>query len=111
MNISLQSLDDLNKTLAGNDAAIVYFSHNQCNVCKVLKPKISELIELEFPKINFYYIDTILNPEIAGQYSIFAVPTIIIYFEGKETARKSRNISMDELKELIKRPYDMIFDH
>lgn len=89
---------------------VVYFSHEQCNVCKVLKPKVLEMLNQNFPEINFTYIDTVQSPEIAGQYTIFSVPTILGFIEGKEYFRKSRNIGMQELKESIQRPYDMIFD-
>jgi len=105
----IESLEKYNGTIDQNDAALIYFSHEQCNVCKVLKPKIEELITENFPKIHLFYCDTIKYPEIAAQNSIFTVPTIIIYFGGKELYRKSRNIGIVELESLIERPYSMMF--
>ncbi len=93
-----------------SDAILFYFSHEKCSVCKVLKPKILELIEKEFPKIKTFYCDTVKTPEIAAQNSIFAVPTILVYFAGRESFRKSRNIGLNELKNDLKRPYSLIFD-
>jgi thiol-disulfide isomerase/thioredoxin len=78
-------------------------------VCKVLKPKIYELLQNEFPKIKFRYIDVKKTPEISAQNNIFTVPTILIYFEGKEFVRRSRNIGITELKNLIERPYKLMF--
>ena len=40
------------------DAVILYFSHDACNVCKVLLPKIKQLAVNKFPKIELKFIDT-----------------------------------------------------
>lgn len=107
--INLNNLEEYYKILE-EDGVLIYFSHEQCNVCKVLKPKIAEMLNNDFPKIKMVYADTVNTPEIAGQNNIFAVPAIVCFFGGKETIRKSRNIGVDELKNLILRPYKMVFE-
>lgn len=112
MNLSvLKSIKAFNSVLENEDAVLIYFSHEQCNVCKVLKPKISELLQDNFPKMKMFYADTLKTPEIAGQNNIFTVPSIVCFFGGKEIFRKSRNIGIDELGQQIKRPYDMVFEN
>jgi thioredoxin-like negative regulator of GroEL len=54
------------------------------------------------------YVDIEKSPVISGQFRIFTIPTILIFFEGKEQLRYSRNISMHQLEESISRPYGMI---
>ena len=78
--VTIKDIAQLSKEIEDHDAVLVYFSHEKCNVCKILKPKISELIKSKFSKIKFYYVDTVNNPEISGQYGIFTVPTIIAFF-------------------------------
>ena len=78
-------------------------------MCKVLKPKVLEMIRKNFPEINFCYVDLNEAKEISGQLSVFSVPTILVYFEGKETIRVSRNVHLEELREQIERYYKMIF--
>jgi thioredoxin-like negative regulator of GroEL len=56
------------------------------------------------------YADTVKSPEIAGQNRVFAVPTIIVFMAGRESFRRSRNIGVSELAELIERHYQMMFD-
>jgi len=104
------TLVELSQSIATEEALLVYFSHEQCNVCKVLKPKIEALISGYYKKIGMLYCNTINNPEIAAQHSIFVVPSIIIWFEGKETFRFSRNIGVGEFESAIKRPYQMLFN-
>jgi thioredoxin-like negative regulator of GroEL len=107
--ITLKNLDEFNSEIDKNEFVIIYFSHESCNVCKVLKPKIIALINESYPEIKLLYCNTVELPEIAGQNSVFAVPTIIAYVRGKEQFRRSRNIGISELKELIERPYSFIF--
>ena len=107
---TIQNVPDFNKITETEDAVLIYFSHEKCNVCKVLKPKVAEMLDEYFPKMRMYYSDTVEMPEIAGQNSIFTVPAVLIFFTGKEYFRYSRNISIDVLKEQIQRPYTMIFE-
>ena len=92
------------------NAICFYLSKNDCNVCKSLKPKIIEMIESDFPMINFCYINIEEAKEISGQFSVFSVPTIIFYFDGKETIRISRNVNLLELKSRIERFYNLFFN-
>ncbi len=101
---------NLEKEIADNDALLVYFSHDDCNVCKVLKPKVKELLEDEFPGMKFVYLNTMKQPDDAAYKQVFAVPTLLVFFEGKEYFRFSRNFSMRELENAIQRPYNFLFE-
>jgi len=109
METFIGTLDDFAGFLTREQAVIVYLSTDECQVCKVLKPKIVELISGSFPEMKLLYVPMNSNPEIAGQYRIFAVPTIVVYFEGREFMRKSRSFGLDELKNEISRPYKLMF--
>jgi thioredoxin 1 len=110
MNIeSPKSYNGFIEITKSNEAVCFYFSTPECNVCKVLKPKVIEMIEKDFPQINFCYIDLNEVKEVSGQLSVFSVPTILVYFESKETIRVSRNVHLKELREQIERYYKMIF--
>lgn len=90
--------------------SLVYFSHDNCNVCKVLKPKVEELIQKEFPNIDFVYCNIKSGAEFAAIHSVFTVPTVILFLEGNEQFRKLRNFGINELKEDISRPYRICFE-
>ncbi|MFA6401850.1 MAG: thioredoxin family protein [Salinivirgaceae bacterium] len=107
---TIKSLDAFNQQIKDSTAVLAYFSHERCNVCKVLKPKLSETFKNQFPKIEQIYVDVDNTLDIAAQYSVFTVPVIIVFFEGKETYRNARNISISELVGLVERPYHVIFD-
>lgn len=108
---SITTTADLTAAIVSQEALLVYFSHEQCNVCKVLKPKIESLITSQYPGIQMRYADTLLHPEIAAQHAVFAVPTIMVWFQGKETFRFSRNIGLTEFENALNRPYQLLFDN
>ncbi|MCD6201483.1 MAG: thioredoxin family protein [Bacteroidales bacterium] len=106
---TIESSDEYEK-IKKQEGVLLYFSHKECNVCKVLKPKIHNMLQNYFPQIRMYYVNVREMPEIAGQESVFSVPTITVHFDGREFFRKSRNIGVDEIHSLIKRPYSLMFE-
>ena len=109
MFTEIQSFEEFLELKEKEPALLAYFSTEACNVCKVLKPKVAGLIETEFPKIKLIYIKSDILPEVAAQNQVFTAPTILVFFEGREYIRKSRNIGIGELQREIERPYSMMF--
>ena len=110
MFIEIKSLDEFNQMKQEEPALLAYFSTDACNVCKVLKPKVDELVQNEFPQLKMVYVKSDVLPDVAGQHQVFAAPTILVFFDGRETIRKSRSIGLDELRRLINRPYSLTFE-
>ena len=106
----ITSLDELQNSIATNLAVLVYFNTLSCNVGEALFPKVEKLLKKDFPKIKIFIVDLNFSPEISAGYSAFVEPTILVFFDGKETIRKSRNIGIYELEDAIKRPYELIFE-
>jgi thioredoxin-like negative regulator of GroEL len=106
----IESSEEFKSILNNNTGVLSYFSHDKCNVCKTLKPKIDEYFNKHFPEIKCIYVDTEKFTDLVGEYSIFTVPVILVFFEGKETFRKARSIGVQELAELVKRPYSILFE-
>ena len=88
---------------------LAYFSHDRCSVCKVLLPKVKDLLTSDFPKVKMAYCDIEQVPETAAQNSVFTAPTLLIFVQGKEYMRFSRNVGLDPLAQTIARPYGMLF--
>jgi thioredoxin-like negative regulator of GroEL len=103
-------IDDLKEFISTNDAVMVYFSGEFCGVCKVLQPKIKDAFTKHYPNIKQLYIDADSFKQTAVALNIFAVPTIVVYLDGKEFARKSRNLSVDRFIQELQRPYGLFFN-
>ena len=109
--ITISKIEEFQMLISSKIACLFYFSTNSCSVGEALDIKVQSLVQAEFPKMNFYYVDLNSAPELSAFYSVFVEPTILVFFEGKESFRKSRHIGMLELKKSIQRPYDFIFDN
>lgn len=106
----LTTTEEVDQALEKHDALLMYFNSSSCNVGEAVAPKIMKLIENDFPKMKFFFVDRELSPEIAAHFSVFVEPTILTFFGGRETLRKSRHFSIDELTQAISRPYHILFD-
>jgi thioredoxin-like negative regulator of GroEL len=104
----MPTLESINETISHNLAVMLYFSAPTCNVCHALKPKLVDAIEKNFSTFEIVSIDISQTPEIASHFSVFAIPTLLIFLDGKEFLRKSRHMSVDEVIAAIKRPYDIM---
>ncbi|MFD1293501.1 thioredoxin family protein [Lutibacter holmesii] len=103
-------LEEIQNLIAANPAVLVYFNTQSCSVGEAFLPKVEELVLSSFPKIKMFTVDLNTSPEIAAFFNAFVEPTILVFYDGKETVRKSRNIGVYELKEAVERPYKLIFE-
>ena len=103
------NIEKLNNIIKIKPAVMIYFRGAHCSVCKVLHPKITSAFKEQYPLIEQINLEVEQYPEIAGQFNVFVLPTIIVYIDGKEVNRKSRNISVDRFISEIKRPYSLFF--
>ena len=104
----MNRIDEIEKTVKENLAVMLYFSAPTCNVCHALKPKLLDAIETNFKEFKIISIDTSIEQEIAAHYSVFAIPTVLIFLDGREFLRKSRHMSVDEVVREIQRPYEIM---
>lgn len=107
---SIRSIEEFDKIVADNLGVLIFFSTISCSVGEALEPKVIKMLENDFPKIPFYFVDMNANPEISSKNSVFVEPTILVFFEGKETIRNSRNISINILSDSISRLYNLAFE-
>lgn len=104
----MQTLETIQQTLGSNDAVMLYFSAPTCNVCHALKPKLVDAVTSEFSNFVIESIDISQTPEIASYFTVSTIPTVLVFFEGREFLRKSRHMSIAEVTDAIRRPYNLM---
>lgn len=109
MKTKLKSQPELDQLNCKTPALLLYFFNDSCAPCVALRPKVEAMINAEFPKMDHSYINAAKFPELAASNGVYASPTIVVFFDGKENFRVSKYISIDELAGRISRYYDMIF--
>ncbi len=105
----VSKIDELDDIIQKNDFVFLYFSGENCAVCKALKPKIEALFTLEFPFMQLIEIPTDKALEITAQLGVFSLPTMLLFVEQKEFLRKGRNVSLALLRDEVKRVYTLFF--
>lgn len=100
---------ELHVGIDSSQAILVYFYNDTCAPCVALRPKVQEMMDGNFRKMNLLFINSTQFPELSANFNVFASPTIIVFFEGKENFRVSKYISIQELGNKIQRYYDLLF--
>jgi thioredoxin-like negative regulator of GroEL len=106
--IQVLNLQQLQNNINTGEPVLVYFSGENCSVCKVLKPKIEEEVLKNFPKFKLFEVKTDLDKEITSHFTVFSIPTTLIFFDAKEFKREGRNMSVSLFIEELKRPYNLM---
>lgn len=104
----MQTIQTIENTIKESLAVMVYFSAPTCNVCYALKPKLIDALDKNFKEFKVESVDISMEEDIAPHFGVFTAPTVLIFLDGKEFLRKSRNMSVDEVIREIKRPYDIM---
>ena len=104
----IEKLEELQNSINTGEPVLVYFSGENCSVCKVLKPKIEEEVKKAFSQFELFEVKTDFDKELTAHFMIFSIPTTLIFFDSKEFKRYGRNMSVPLFIEEIKRPYDLM---
>ncbi len=88
------------KTILANETFLVTAKTRNCSVCRAVSHQLSEILK-EDTKISVYelYLEDI--PLFQGQFLVFTVPTIMMFYEGKEILRESRFIDYMKIERIL----------
>lgn len=82
---------------------VIKFSMQSCKPCLQLKPIFDDVVK-DIPDIKVVEIDVEEHPDIASNYKVRGIPTVIITDEKDNVlAMKSGMMSKEQLKDLILR--------
>ena len=80
--------------------SILYFTADWCQPCKKVKPIVEDLNREHVPGI-FQLIDVDIETDMAKTFKISAVPTFILFDDGRESSRVTGVQSKQSLLEFI----------
>ncbi len=87
MELKLNSENFESEVLNANETVLVDFYADWCGPCKMMAPVIEELAEELQEKAKVGKINVDESTDIATQYDVMSIPTIIIFKNGKEVKR------------------------
>ena len=92
----IRTYSELNDRIHGEKYLLVFLSSMECGVCHADLQTAEKLVErLTFPAIS---VNVAEIPEAAGQLSVFAGPTVLLFNKGREYHRQSRFIDFQVLE-------------
>ena len=104
----MQNIESIDNMIKKNPAVMLYFSAPTCNVCHALKPKLFEAVNENFETFEIVSIDISTDADIAAYFGVFTIPSVLVFLDTKEFLRKSRHMSVGEVINEIKRPYEIM---
>ncbi len=71
------------EVVKSSQPVVVDFYADWCGPCKVIEPVIHKLSEEYQGRVKFVKIDTDANQELAMQFGIMSIPTVMFFSKGK----------------------------
>ncbi len=75
------------QVLSSEKPVLVDFWAPWCGPCRLVSPVVESVGEAHPDKINVAKVNTDENQQLAMRYSIFSIPTLILFKDGREAAR------------------------
>ncbi|RJX39566.1 thioredoxin [Paenibacillus pinisoli] len=83
--MSLQTINSTNfrSGISRKGVTFVDFGAKWCPPCKVLLPILEELEREESSRLSILQVDCDESPEIAAEYGVMSMPTVIVFHNGE----------------------------
>jgi thioredoxin 1 len=93
-------METLESTIEENDIVLIDFWADWCGPCKMFAPTYEKVSE-EYPNIVFAKVDTEANQELAGQFQIRSIPTLVAFKDQIGVLSQPGALPEEGLKDLI----------
>jgi thioredoxin 1 len=96
-------MNSFNEVIHSGKPVLVDFHATWCGPCKMMTPILQELKGIIGDKATIIKIDVDKNPEVASQFSVQGVPTLIVFKDGQVKWRQSGVVQARQLREVLER--------
>jgi thioredoxin 1 len=97
--ISTQQFEQ--EVLNSTNPVFVDFWAEWCGPCRAVSPAVEELSGEFKDKVNFVKVNVDENNDLAQKYSVFSIPTLAIFENGKVIAQSAGAASKDSIRSYI----------
>lgn len=100
-------MSTFNSIIQSEKPVLVDFFATWCGPCQTLAPILKEVKGSLGDRISIIKIDVDKNPQLAAQYQVRGVPTMILFQNGKQLWRQSGVVSSSDLIKIITEKYSI----
>lgn len=94
-------MSNFNHLINGNKPVLVDFYATWCGPCRTQAPILEEVKKRVGERASIIKIDVDQNPQVAAQYQISGIPTLLLFKNGKIIWRKSGVSAAAELERVL----------
>ena len=94
-------MEDFNDVIKGDKLTLVDFFATWCQPCKMMHPLLVQLKKDYGDSIRVIKMNVEENQDMAMQYAIQSVPTLILFRRGEILWRQSGLVMLNDLRQLI----------
>jgi thioredoxin 1 len=92
---------EFNTLIQSEKPVLVDFFATWCGPCQVLGPVLKQVKDQLGDRIKIVKIDVDKNQELASQWQIRGVPTMVLYQNGKQLWRQSGVLSKEQILQVF----------
>jgi thioredoxin-like negative regulator of GroEL len=94
--------EEMKDAFEKKNIVILKFGSEYCESCHALECELEEIDEM-FGSVSVFSIDTDESPEIAEQYNVYALPTMVIYEDSNRIIYNDSGVILaQEIEQIIK---------
>ena len=98
MHLTKESFES--EVLSGTTPVLVDFYATWCGPCMMVAPIIEE-IAAEHPEIKICKVDVDSEPEIAREFQIMSIPTLLVFKDGNLAAKAVGARSKEQILDML----------
>ena len=99
--IEIFTKEEFNNLINSDKPVLVDFFATWCAPCKMQAPVLYEFKKEMGDKIIVAKVDVDQNPELASEYSVFSIPTLMVFVKGEHKEKSVGLSTKANLSEMI----------